>query len=141
MEDNCFTILCWFLPYVNMNQPKVCIGPLPPDPPSWVELPESHSRFPPAVCFQLVLCVFLSLPQSVPPAPSPAASTRLLSVSVFPLLPCRCVHQCHLPGSYMLVLPCSLLLLLPAVSLRVTLCTYLDVGLITATSFSGLSHT
>ena len=21
LEDNCFTILCWFLPYINMNQP------------------------------------------------------------------------------------------------------------------------
>ena len=21
VEDNCFTILCWFLPYINMNQP------------------------------------------------------------------------------------------------------------------------
>ena len=21
LEDNCFTMLCWFLPYINMNQP------------------------------------------------------------------------------------------------------------------------
>ena len=21
LEDNCFTILCWSLPYLNMNQP------------------------------------------------------------------------------------------------------------------------
>ena len=21
LEDNCFTILCWFLPHINMNQP------------------------------------------------------------------------------------------------------------------------
>ena len=21
VEDNCFTILCWFLPHINMNQP------------------------------------------------------------------------------------------------------------------------
>ena len=25
LEDNCFTILCWFLPYINMNQPQVSI--------------------------------------------------------------------------------------------------------------------
>ena len=29
LEDNCFTILCWFLPYINMNQPQVYIGSLP----------------------------------------------------------------------------------------------------------------
>ena len=23
LEDNCFTILCWFLPYNSMNQPQV----------------------------------------------------------------------------------------------------------------------
>ena len=28
----CFTILCWFLPYINMNQPYIC--PLPPETPS-----------------------------------------------------------------------------------------------------------
>ena len=26
-EDNCFTILCWFLPYINMSQPQVCVCP------------------------------------------------------------------------------------------------------------------
>ena len=26
--DNCFTILCWFLPYINMNQPQVYVCPL-----------------------------------------------------------------------------------------------------------------
>ena len=34
LEDNCFTILCWFLPYINMNQPQVYIYPLPLEPPS-----------------------------------------------------------------------------------------------------------
>ena len=34
LEGNCFTILCWFLPYINMNQPKVYICPLPLEPPS-----------------------------------------------------------------------------------------------------------
>ena len=27
LEDNCFIMLCWFLPYVNMNPPQVCICP------------------------------------------------------------------------------------------------------------------
>ena len=29
IEDNCFTILCWFLLCINTNQPKVYICPLP----------------------------------------------------------------------------------------------------------------
>ena len=27
LEDNCFTILCWVLPYINMNQSQVYICP------------------------------------------------------------------------------------------------------------------
>ena len=30
LKDSCFTILCWFLPCINMNQPQVYIGSLPP---------------------------------------------------------------------------------------------------------------
>ena len=32
MEDNCFIILCWFLPFINMNQSQVyvCLLPLEP---------------------------------------------------------------------------------------------------------------
>ena len=29
-----FTILSWFLPYINMNWPQAYICPLPPEPPS-----------------------------------------------------------------------------------------------------------
>ena len=29
LEDNFFIILCWFLPYININQPSVYICPLP----------------------------------------------------------------------------------------------------------------
>ena len=29
LEDNFFTILCWFPPYININQPSVYICPLP----------------------------------------------------------------------------------------------------------------
>ena len=32
LEDNCFTILCWPLPYISINQPQVYICPLPPEP-------------------------------------------------------------------------------------------------------------
>ena len=34
LEDNCFTLLCWPLPYINMNQPQVYICPLLPESPS-----------------------------------------------------------------------------------------------------------
>ena len=33
LKDNCFTILCWFLPYINMNQPEVNICGFPLGPP------------------------------------------------------------------------------------------------------------
>ena len=60
LQGICFTILCWFLPYINMSQPQVYIRPLPLDLPAsslcsqpfsivmehWVELPVSHSQFP-----------------------------------------------------------------------------------------------
>ena len=34
MKDNCFTILCWFLSYINMNQPQIYICSFPLEPPS-----------------------------------------------------------------------------------------------------------
>ena len=34
LENNCFTILCWFLPYNISNQPELCIYPLPLEHPS-----------------------------------------------------------------------------------------------------------
>ena len=44
LEDNCFSILCWFLPYNNMNQPWVHICPLPPEPPPPFTTPSYPSR-------------------------------------------------------------------------------------------------
>ena len=112
MEDNCFTILCWFLPYINMNQSQIYIYPLPFEPPS--HLPphptplgchralglrslhhraNSHrlSNFPYGNVY-----VSMLPSQFAPPSPSPAASTSLFSVSASPLLPCRKVHRYHL---------------------------------------------
>ena len=31
LEGDCFTILCWFLPYISMIQPQVYICPLSPE--------------------------------------------------------------------------------------------------------------
>ena len=38
LEDNCFTILCWFLSYINVNQSSVYICSFPPEPPSHLPL-------------------------------------------------------------------------------------------------------
>ena len=43
LEDNCFTKLCWPLPYINMNQPQVIMYPLPPEPPPSFPI-SSHPR-------------------------------------------------------------------------------------------------
>ena len=38
-QDICFTILCWFLPHINMNQPLVYVFPLPLKPYSYLPPP------------------------------------------------------------------------------------------------------
>ena len=100
LEDNCFAILCWPLPSINVNQPQVCTCPLPCEPPStspypshtsrlsqeyWVELPVSHSTFPPPICF-IYDNVYVSMlfSQLDPPCPSPRVSTSLFSMSMSP---------------------------------------------------------
>ena len=61
MKNNCFTEFCCFLSNININQPQVCLCPLPPIslpiPPLQVgteplfEFPKSYSKFPLAVYF------------------------------------------------------------------------------------------
>ena len=91
--------MCWFLPYSNMNQPQMYICSLPLEPPSHaipplqivtehcVELPESCSKFPLAICFtygnvyvSVLLCPFILR------SPSPS-----VSISLF------CLHLCCCP--------------------------------------------
>ena len=66
-KDTCFTILCWFLPKINMNQPQVYVCPCPLEPLShlpplqvvpepWVEFPESYNKFPLAIYFAQCIC-------------------------------------------------------------------------------------
>ena len=38
LEDSCFTIVCWFLSHINMNQTEAYICPLPLEPPSHLPL-------------------------------------------------------------------------------------------------------
>ena len=105
MEDNCFTMLCWFLPCINMNQPQVYICPLPLEP-----LSSSH----PLQCHRAlnlsslrhtanphwlsILHMVIFMSQCYPPDFSPfsTVSTSLFTMLMLPLLPSIQVHQCHL---------------------------------------------
>ena len=108
MEDNCFIILCWFLPYIIMNQPQVYTCLLPPEPPPislpipplyvstehWIELPVSHSKFPLAIYFTYGNVYASKLfSQLITLFPSCTVSTSLFSMSASPLLPCKYNHQ------------------------------------------------
>ena len=71
LEDNCFTMLCQFLLYNNVNQPLVCTYSLPLQPPSrpiphptlsvitehLAELPVLHSRFLLPSVSQATVCI------------------------------------------------------------------------------------
>ena len=97
LEDNCFTMLYWFLPNNNVNQPGVYICPLPSEPPfndplsyptplccqsTRSELHASYSNFPLAMCFNMVMYMFQSYSLFIPPSPSIAVPTSLFSVCV-----------------------------------------------------------
>ena len=89
MEDNYLTILWWFLPHIDMNQPWVHSVP-----PSWNPLPPPSSPHPsglsqstgfgcPASCIKLALLIYFTygnvhilmlFSQIVPPSPSPTES-------------------------------------------------------------------
>ena len=94
LEDSCFIVLCWFLPYISMSKPQVYLCPLPLEPPShspplwvvtqhWAELPVSHSNFPPALSFTYGRVYVSMLPsQFVPPSPSHCVQTSVLYVCI-----------------------------------------------------------
>ena len=88
-------MLCWALPYINMNWPKVYICSLPLEPSSllhpippqqivtehWIELPASYSKFPLAINFTYGnMYVSMLLSQFSPPSP-PTVSINLFSMS------------------------------------------------------------
>ena len=93
MKDNCFTVLCWFLPYVNINQPQVYMCPLPLESltPLVVTEPGLSSLNHTANSHWLslshmVMYVSLLLSPLVPPSPRvPATSTppHTVSTSLF----------------------------------------------------------
>ena len=97
-EDNCFTMLHWFLLYINVNQPQVCIcAPsllnLPPtclaiplprlSQITGFEVPASQSKFPLVVhCTYDDVYAYVSmlLFHVVPHSPSQSVSTGLFSM-------------------------------------------------------------
>ena len=95
LEDNCFPILYWPLPYINMNRPQIYICPLLPRPlshpiPSRVGLSSlwhtANSHL--LSTLHMVMYVSMLLSQFVPPSSSPTVSFSLFFMSTSPLLPC-----------------------------------------------------
>ena len=113
LEDNYFTILQWFLPYIIMNQPQVYIGPLPSKRPSLLPptchpsrlsrstgfgFPASYSKFPRAIYFTYgSVCVSVLFSQLIPPSPSSTASKSLFFMSVFAALHVESVLSFYTP--------------------------------------------
>ena len=58
-EKNCFTILCWFLLYSNMNQPQVCIYLLP------LALPPTHPHPTPLGCHGWIIFHGMCVPHLI----------------------------------------------------------------------------
>ena len=118
MEDYYFTILWWFWPYIDMNQPWLhmrppILNPLPPPSPSY---PSGLSQSPGFVCpashSKLALVIYFTygnthvsvlFSQLIPPSPSP---TRAQSCSshLSLLLPCIQDHHYRLSKFRMYVL-------------------------------------
>ena len=104
LENNYFTILWWFLLYIDMNQPWVYMcppilnTPLPPPSPYHPSGLSQSTHFGyPASCIELTLVIYftygnihvsLIFSQIIPPLPSPAESKSLFFTCVSPLLPC-----------------------------------------------------
>ena len=97
MEASYFTILWWFLPYIDMNQPQVYMcppsqTPLPPRSPSHPSGLSQCTGFEcPVSCIELGLVIYFTysnihvsmlFSQIIPPSPSPTESKNLFFISV-----------------------------------------------------------
>ena len=103
MKNNCFTILCWFLPNINMNQPYVYICSLPLEPSSnlpphptllachralvWVPWVIQQTPIGKLLHTWWCICSHAPLPIWTTPSSPYTVSTSLRSLSVSPLLP------------------------------------------------------
>ena len=111
MEANYFTILWWFLPYIDMNQHRcTCVPqsqtPVPPPSPSHpFGLSQCTGFQCPVSCLELGLVfyftygnihVLMLFSQIVPPSPSPTESKSLFFTSVSLLLSRIWGHCYHL---------------------------------------------
>ena len=111
MEANYFTILWWFLPYTDMNQPQVYTcspyqTPLPPPSPSDPSgLSQCTSFECPVSCIKLGLVIYFThgnihvsilFSQIIPPLPSPTKSKSLFFISASLLLSHVMGHHYHL---------------------------------------------
>ena len=118
LEYNCFTMLCWFLLYTEVNQLYVYIYPFPlgspshPPPPSHpsiqvitehrAELPVLYSRFPLAIYFTHG-SVFMSdlITQFIPPSPCTGVHMSLLYVCLYSYPTNRLICTIFLDSTYM----------------------------------------
>ena len=119
MEANYFTILWWFLPYSDMNQPWVYMCP-----PSWTPLPPRSPSHPsgssqctspecPVSCIESGLAIYFTyrnihvsmlFSQIIPPSPPPTESKRLFFISVSLLLSRIQGYRYHLSKFHIYVL-------------------------------------
>ena len=111
--DKCSTMVCWVMPYNNMNQPEVYVQPLYvyfwTSLPllwvltgHWVGFPVSYSNLSLAICFpysKVYVSVLLS--QFLPVSPSLAVCTSLSSVLIPLFVPCRLVPHYHFSRFHM----------------------------------------
>jgi len=100
MEDNCFTMFFWFLPYILINHPYVYMCFLPLEAPSSCPSLSQSTRFlnpwimqeisTDYLILNIAIYIYISMLLSwfVPLPPSPAGSTSLF-MSASPLLPCK----------------------------------------------------
>ena len=117
LEVNYFTMLWWFLPYIEMNQPRVYMCP-----PSWTPLPPSPSHPSglslytsfecPVSCIELGLVIYFTygnihismlFSQIIPPSPSPTEKS-LFFTFVSLLLSHIEGHHCYLSKFHIYVL-------------------------------------
>ena len=117
MEANYFTILQWFLPYIDMNQ-LWHVSPILNPPPTSLPIPSLrvvpvHQLECPVSCIELGLVIYFTydnihvsmlFSQIIPPLPFPTESKDLFFISVSPLLSHIQGHHYHLSKFHIYVL-------------------------------------